>query len=103
MMAREVTYSILRGSLHPSAWKESSQKLVSPAENPLVSWQSSVELGERCGAHAVDQHGGADHQAADHPRFLNARLPKREGRVVERRRPYGAEPPEEERVLHPPS
>src|SRR5215208_6476983 len=76
-----------------------SRKFVSLAENSSVSWQPPVELGERCGAHAVDQHRGAYDEATDHPRFLDTRLPKGEGRVVECRSPYRAEPSEEEHVL----
>src|SRR5215208_2089820 len=80
-----------------------SRKFVSLAENSSVSWQPPVELGERCGAHAVDQHRGAYDEATDHPRFLDTRLPKGEGRVVECRSPYRAEPSEEEYVLRLPS
>src|ERR671920_876507 len=90
MMPREGTYYIRRRSTH---------------REPLssVSWQPPVNLGEGRGAHAVDQHGGANDEAADDPRFLDARLPQGEGRVVECRRPYRTEPSEEEHVLRPPS
>jgi hypothetical protein len=64
-----------------------------------VLGQPSVELGERCGGYPVDQYGGADHEAADGPRCLDACLPIREGGVVERRSPYGTEPSQEKNVL----
>src|SRR5215203_272340 len=90
-------------SIHWSAWKVDSEKFVSLAENSSASWQPPVELGERCGAHAVDYHRGADDEATDYPRFLDTCLPKGEGRIVECRSPYWAEPSEEEHVLRSPS
>jgi hypothetical protein len=57
-----------------------------------VLGQPSVEFGEWRGAYAVDHHGGADDEATDGPRCLDACLPIREGGVVERRSPYGTKP-----------
>ena len=62
--------------------------------NSHASGQPSVELGEGCGGYPVDQHGGSDDEAADHPRFLDTRLPQGECRRSDR-----AEPSEEVHVL----
>src|SRR5215212_11529241 len=65
--------------------------------------QPPVELGERHCGYPVDQYGGSDDEATDHPRFLEAGLPQGEGRIVECRSPYWAEPSEEQHVFRSPS
>ena len=55
----------------------------------VVAGVPSVERGKRCGAQAVDEYGGADDEAAHHPRFLYPRLTNREVGIIDSRNAYG--------------
>lgn len=62
---------------------------------------SSIEPGKGSSAHAVDQHGDADHEAAHHPRLFETNYLLRKGSVVECRSAYRTEPPRKQPVLRP--